>query len=98
MIDFGEFGDKSAAKFEHFAVSGELLGCSISWSGAASATALFISLLYSYYLRQHQRKAARRQLVAKMTNKLRHAMICASNVNRSVAAHEILKQAGLDVS
>jgi len=31
-------------------------------------------------------------------DKLRLAMICASNVNRSVAAHETLKDAGMNVS
>jgi hypothetical protein len=29
---------------------------------------------------------------------LRHAMVCASNVNRSMAAHALLKSEGLDVS
>jgi Ssu72-like protein len=29
---------------------------------------------------------------------LRHAMVCASNVNRSMAAHALLKFEGLDVS
>ena len=28
---------------------------------------------------------------------LRHAMVCASNVNRSMAAHELIKAEGLDV-